>query len=463
MKMIKFLTRNYSFLSVSLMSEAWKDFEKCRSVTGISDCVTDIEYARTIWRLDENWIDNVSKSHLSTPLPELMGFIKRGQEIGNQLCVLSRKLFENNEIDRQQLPGRHLNDLLSWIELFQSNAAFILITHPLAKAVEKRLLEVLTRYGLPDDNLDQALLDLSITRKSNAAEEENFDLFFIQRRMTRPDFDVEKALQAHTRQHAFLNYRDPFSGGFTIDYFRERLNTRLELPNYFLPYSDIIEQFDAREKELIELHEEFVFYRTYRTERSYEALYYLEKFLENLENATNLEKHELSFYTAEELTTFLSTGRRVEAWLLADRMNEYAMTLHNETFIMMQGSRAKDWIETNFKEFAAQVSEVKGLAAYRGKITGKARILLSASDQHTVNEGDILIVPMTTPDYLPSMQRAAGFVTDEGGVICHAAIVARELKKPCVIGTKKATSVFQSNDTVEVDGFTGMVRLIARA
>ncbi len=67
---------------------------------------------------------------------------------------------------------------------------------------------------------------------------------------------------------------------------------------------------------------------------------------------------------------------------------------------------------------------------------------------------------MTTPDFLPAMERAAAFVTEEGGITCHAAIVAREMKKPCVIGTKIATKVFKDGDRVEVDATKGVVRKI---
>mgnify|MGYP001564748046 CR=1 FL=1 len=58
------------------------------------------------------------------------------------------------------------------------------------------------------------------------------------------------------------------------------------------------------------------------------------------------------------------------------------------------------------------------------------------------------------------MRKAAAFVTDEGGILCHAAIVARELKKPCIIGTKIATRVFKDGDMVEVDATKGIVRKI---
>lgn len=67
---------------------------------------------------------------------------------------------------------------------------------------------------------------------------------------------------------------------------------------------------------------------------------------------------------------------------------------------------------------------------------------------------------MTTPDYLPAMNKAAAFITDEGGVTCHAAIVAREIGKPCIIGTKFATKILKNGDMVEVDADSGVVRIM---
>jgi pyruvate,water dikinase len=67
---------------------------------------------------------------------------------------------------------------------------------------------------------------------------------------------------------------------------------------------------------------------------------------------------------------------------------------------------------------------------------------------------------MTTPDFMPAMERARAFVTDEGGITCHAGIVARELKKPCIIGTKIATQVLKDGDMVEVDADNGIIKII---
>jgi len=109
-----------------------------------------------------------------------------------------------------------------------------------------------------------------------------------------------------------------------------------------------------------------------------------------------------------------------------------------------------------------QATEISGQIAFAGYAKGPARILRRRDQMVHVQEGDIIVSPMTTPDFLPAMQKAAAFVTDEGGITCHAGIVAREMKKPCVIGTKIATQVIGDGDIVEVQAETGVVRILER-
>jgi len=84
--------------------------------------------------------------------------------------------------------------------------------------------------------------------------------------------------------------------------------------------------------------------------------------------------------------------------------------------------------------------------------------LKGAADVSKVKRGDILVTSMTTPELAPAMEKAAAFITDEGGILCYAAIVACEINKPCIIGTKIATKVLKDGDLVEVDAIKGIVR-----
>ena len=98
-----------------------------------------------------------------------------------------------------------------------------------------------------------------------------------------------------------------------------------------------------------------------------------------------------------------------------------------------------------------------GLAASPGTATGRVRILAAPEDGKYLRDGEILVAAMTTPDWVPTMRRAGALVTDGGGMTCHAAIVARELQVPCVVGTRNATSVLRDGELITVDGVTGKV------
>lgn len=100
---------------------------------------------------------------------------------------------------------------------------------------------------------------------------------------------------------------------------------------------------------------------------------------------------------------------------------------------------------------------IKGLAASTGVATGKVRVLVSPEQGRQLQQGEILVAPMTNPDWVPAIRRAVAVVTDGGGMTCHAAIVARELGVPCVVGARNATSVLRDGDVVTVDGATGAI------
>jgi pyruvate,water dikinase len=100
---------------------------------------------------------------------------------------------------------------------------------------------------------------------------------------------------------------------------------------------------------------------------------------------------------------------------------------------------------------------LEGAPASPGVAFGKVKVLRGSEDISLVEDGDILVASMTTPDFVPAMKRAAGIVTDEGGRLCHAAIVSRELGVPCVVGAETATSLLQTGREVTVDGSRGCV------
>lgn len=105
----------------------------------------------------------------------------------------------------------------------------------------------------------------------------------------------------------------------------------------------------------------------------------------------------------------------------------------------------------------ASMPILTGAPASPGVGTGYVKILKSPKEIDKVGKGDVLVAPMTSPDYVPAMKKAAAIITDQGGQTSHAAIVSRELGIPCVVGTQKATKQLKDGMMVTVNGETGQV------
>ncbi len=101
---------------------------------------------------------------------------------------------------------------------------------------------------------------------------------------------------------------------------------------------------------------------------------------------------------------------------------------------------------------------VRGIPASPGVASGRVKVALSVEEAAAkMEKGDVLVTRMTDPDWVPYMKLASAIVTDEGGMTAHAAIVARELGIPAVVGTGNATQVLKDDVIVTVDGSRGVV------
>lgn len=122
----------------------------------------------------------------------------------------------------------------------------------------------------------------------------------------------------------------------------------------------------------------------------------------------------------------------------------------------------KKYVEGKIKK---NIKKFKGTVASQGKkktIKGKVRIVFDPQDKW-FKKGDILVAPMTSPEYVFLMKKSKAIITDAGGLTSHAAIVSREMKIPCIVNTKIATKVLKDGDLVEVDANKGIVKIIKSA
>lgn len=100
---------------------------------------------------------------------------------------------------------------------------------------------------------------------------------------------------------------------------------------------------------------------------------------------------------------------------------------------------------------------LKGVAASKGIVKGKTRVLLNPNEVDKFQSGEILVLPSSSPLYTLAILKASAIITDIGGILSHAAIVARELGIPCITGTEKATKILKNDMKILVDGEKGVV------
>lgn len=100
---------------------------------------------------------------------------------------------------------------------------------------------------------------------------------------------------------------------------------------------------------------------------------------------------------------------------------------------------------------------LRGIGASKGKAVGRCRVIHNIQQIGEVEKREVMVTPMTNPSMVVAMMKCAAIITDHGGMICHAAIISRELGIPCVVGTKEATRVLGNEMVVEVDGTAGIV------
>ncbi|MEI6587459.1 MAG: PEP-utilizing enzyme [Candidatus Moraniibacteriota bacterium] len=190
-----------------------------------------------------------------------------------------------------------------------------------------------------------------------------------------------------------------------------------------------------------------------------------QEIIKNMALILNCNQLVLRHITLEEIDKYQKFPKKIIK-LGEARINKPLLFHHYDGKLdIFTGSKAKKMFEKVTNEIAdSDGSTLKGNIGSKGSspiIRGIVRILNTPQEMERLKDGEILITAMTTPEYVPAMRRSLAIITDEGGVTCHAAIVSRELGKPCIIGTKIATKFLKNGELIEMDMEKGTIKKLA--
>lgn len=186
----------------------------------------------------------------------------------------------------------------------------------------------------------------------------------------------------------------------------------------------------------------------------------LEKMWKAASEKTGMPVQDFSFYTVEEFKKVFEGKYLVDKQEIDKRKKGCIFYEGDSGKLVFNYELLFFWKigikEDNFQE----LNELKGSISYKGFAKGIAKIINKPSNMDKFNEGDIIVSVNTTPSIMPVLVKSKAIVTDEGGLTCHASILSRELKIPCIVGTKLATKIFKDGDLIEVDAEKGIVRKV---
>ncbi len=300
--------------------------------------------------------------------------------------------------------------------------------------------------------------------------------------------NIEKVLEKHIQKYSWI--KGPLEFESTAfkkkDYLlrlenlldtniEERINNIKKIrKNNEIEYKKILEKYKFTEKEekLIKAIRDFIFLRTYTTEYS-DHLFYIARqtIFKEISNRINMPIEDLIMLDDKEIIQILDKQGKLTNEIkdtLESRKKGFAMlwisgevqTIFGDESLKIQGIISDIYKKSDNEEENTDKKVISGSIANTGRVIGIAKVLTKYEDVLKVEKGDIIVATMTTPDYVSAMEKAAGFITDEGGITCHAAILSREFNVPCIVGTINGTKEIRDGQKIELDAYKGKIYII---
>jgi phosphohistidine swiveling domain-containing protein len=213
--------------------------------------------------------------------------------------------------------------------------------------------------------------------------------------------------------------------------------------------------------ELAQLISYSIWWQDDRKAKTWQAHSFIEKLAKKTSTLYSMPLKDLALYNAEEFFNLHTYGRKLSPLALKNRLAHTVINTTPRRYTMKSDKRSKSMIKPflllNTKSVTTNIITGTVVSKGKGSVTGKIKIILSPHNGEKIRPGDILVAPMTSPDYVPLMRQAKAILTDFGGLMSHAAVISRELNIPCIVNTKIATQILKDGDRVTINTESGII------
>ncbi|OGE74266.1 MAG: hypothetical protein A3I07_00495 [Candidatus Doudnabacteria bacterium RIFCSPLOWO2_02_FULL_42_9] len=302
---------------------------------------------------------------------------------------------------------------------------------------------------------------------------EALDLAKIKLKKTDPKLK-QSLLKEHSKKYFWIHSNYAYIPWLDATYFGQQLNkltlqkakvaienTQYQLRKSGTKKKDLIKKLklDSWSKTLIRVVEAFAYMQDERKKYSMMSNNIIGLFMKEYSSRLKISFEEMKYTYIDELPQLISLDKVKLKVLIKKRKQASAVVATRGSGIFVyEGPDAKKLKKLIYPKTSNSLEKISGMVASTGIAKGTVKVILTFQDMKKMKKGNIIIASMTRPEMISAMNKASAIVTDEGGITSHAAIISRELKIPCIIGTKVATRVFKDGDMVEVDANNGIVR-----
>ncbi|HRY82110.1 MAG TPA: PEP-utilizing enzyme [Candidatus Moranbacteria bacterium] len=419
------------------------------------------------YKKDKNYLNKYAKDCL-----------KRGEYVINfskGYRKIRPKKLSNDDLSKK---------IIELIEEIKKYTPFMFSMHLVDEFLSRKFYELLNKYTkknkLSKSEYFEYETALTLPARKIFALEERLDMLRIAiaaKKISEIDKKVLSKIKKHTQKYGWMSI--PNFGNLPLEesFFLRKLKNIMK-EDYKMEYDKIVNNeisLRKKQKELMKKIKDdgnfgliaqavqtFGFLRSFRVDTPFIAFHNAWDLVREITWRLGIKTIEIRDLSSREIKLALENRIDYKDLIKKRKNNLLGIAIADERYELFGEETDKVVPYINFPKDEVKGNIFKGQTAFPGIITGTAKVLNSPEEIIKVSKGDIIVVSMTDPNYIHAMEKASAFITEQGGILCHAAIISREMKKPCIIGTKIATKVLHDGDLVEVDADKGIVKILGK-
>lgn len=384
--------------------------------------------------------------------------------------LLLRFLKEHSKTDLTKLNNQELFDLLfNWYQITLSQIYFINLA-----PVELGLQRAISDLGSETKLTSLEISTLYSLDGNTAVIQEEYD--FLKAILKANDKNIKNIIKKHLNKWSYVTIgygSKPMGEEVLVNrYEKMKSMTKEQIEKRIKDIEDYPELIkEKKEKvlkklkdnqlaELFDLAAKLGLMRDRKKAFLGKSVQYRNLIFDEINRRFNIKDDQIKWYLMDDFDRLLNEGIFLDIEEINNR--KQGVYISNVSSVSI-GEGAREEYFSNFKankEDSSVLKTRRGICASSGVVRGRARICLTFEESNKLEEGEILVTYGTDFDFMNAIVKSKGIITEEGGILSHASVISRELKKPCIIAFKGITKLINDGDLIEIDAEKGLVTII---